>query len=291
MGLLSSYRDRATLAAKLLQQGYPVLCSTHVDFFAKSNKDIGITILDIMQDLGIPYMLATKGGDRFIEFIQRSKPCVIYFSVATLSDRVSQSVEPNAPLPSERLRMIEAAIACGHKVVAGINPCVPDWIDDPLALATALKNAGVWGVISQPLHLNNNQIKQIPEQGQAALGERVMKQAKMRDRDPIVRDFNLKMREVCGAIGLELYRVGQNIRSDFYQPWKEIYPKLYPTGQDFVNHAMTAGSRKVISSHGQNGAISLYLSYLVAFCHYGIIWRRLRIRIGAASISTRLVTI
>ena len=93
-----------------------------------SNEDIGITILDIMQDVGIPYMLATKGGDRFVEFIQRSKPCVIYFSVATLSDRVSKAVEPNAPLPSERLRMIEAAIACGHKVVAGINPCVPDWM-------------------------------------------------------------------------------------------------------------------------------------------------------------------
>ena len=244
MGLLSSFHDRNTLAATLLKQGYPVLCSTHVDFFAKSNEDIGITLLDIMQDMGVPYMLATKGGDRFTEFISRSKPCVIYFSVATLSDRISNQVEPNAPSPSERLRMIETAIAYGHKVVAGINPCVPDWIDDPLALATALKNAGVSGIISQPLHLNNNQIKQIPEQGLAAIGERVLKQAKIRDRDPVVRAFNLKIREVCASVGLELYRVGQNIRSDFYQPWKDIYPKLYPTGQDFVNHCYDSGKQE-----------------------------------------------
>jgi DNA repair photolyase len=236
MGLISQFRERNSFAARLLQLGYPVMCSTHVDFFAKSNEEIAMVLLEMLSELEIPVQIMTKGGDRFIEAVSTLKPSVIYFSFSTLDDELASVTEPGAPLPSDRLKMIRKAQEYGHRIVGGINPCVPDWIGDPFVFVSALQSTGVEGVIIQPMHLNNRQIQAMNVEAIAALGETVLKQAKRKDRDKDVAYILKATNTAARSIGLSVYRVGQAIKSNYYEPFKAIYPKLYPTLQDFVNY-------------------------------------------------------
>jgi len=241
MGLLSNYNDRTTYAAQLLKMGYPVLCSTHVDFFAKSNVQQSIPLMELMNELDIKFAISTRGGDHYIEVIKKLPPKAIYFSVTTLDDDISIRVEPGAPLPSERLKMIEQSVEFGHRVVVGINPTVPEWISDPIALMQSLKDVGVEGILSQPLHLNNRQIANISDRGLAALGESVLSRGKKRNRDKETTDLVNQIQSIATDMGLSIRDLGQSRRSDCWRPFKDIYPVLMPTLQDFVNYCWDSG--------------------------------------------------
>jgi len=241
MGLLADYKNRTTFAAHLIREGYPIKCSNHVDFFAKSNVDIAMPIMELMTDLGISYSIATKGGDRLKEALGFMKKGVVYFSLATLDEDVLLRTEPGAPSAKKRLGMMEDLRSHGHRITVGINPCVKEWLDDPLKLCKELQRVGVEGVWIQPIHISNNQIKNMPEKGKAALGEAVFSVARKQRTHPDNIDIYLRTRAAAKECGMEIYDIGQTDRSDYFKPYQEAYPKHFPVIQDFVNYCYDVG--------------------------------------------------
>ena len=64
MALLTKYRTRRTLEAKLLQWGFPTLFSNLVDPFAVSNARQALPLIEVYQQLGLPLAYQTKGAGK-----------------------------------------------------------------------------------------------------------------------------------------------------------------------------------------------------------------------------------
>lgn len=241
MGLLSSYQSKNTFAAKLLRDRYPVTFSNHVDPFSESNWRLSLPLIDALNDQGIPIVFQTKGGKGSKEAMKSTPPSVWYISIETLDPEVSRRVASGAPLPKERLQLIEDLRHHGHRVVVGINPAVEDWIGDPDELCRQLKSAGCEATWIQPLHLSNNQIKNLGDRERAALGESVLSKARKMRRDESNMRIYHACREASMNHGMDTYDLGQPQRSDFFKPYKETYKKTFPVLQDFVNHCWDKG--------------------------------------------------
>ena len=126
MNTLATYRQRSTLTAILLQQGYPVLVSNRVDPFAASNYRQFLPVLEVMSDLGIPVAIQTKGGrgiDQALDLL--TSPTVFYITIESDQDEVVKRIAPGAPSIAERFELIALLRSKGHPVVVGWNPCVP----------------------------------------------------------------------------------------------------------------------------------------------------------------------
>lgn len=234
---------RQTYTAHLLREGYPVVLSNHVDPLASSNAVQALPFVEALTALDIPVSFMTKWGkrrdvDHLFDLID-SKPSSIYVSVATLNPDIVRVCEPGAPLPEERLQYIREAVSRGHAVNAGINPVIPGWIDDPDAIAKALKDAGVHGVYIAKLHLSCDQIKNIPERGRVALTEEVIEAGKNHAKHAELNLLYQEVREACRKVGLSIYDSQQREASDFFEPGQRLYSKKMPLLQDFVNHCHT----------------------------------------------------
>jgi len=158
MRFLADYRNRETLAARLLQAGYPVCISNKVDPFAASNFQQTLPILEGLTALGVSVQLQTKGGQGIDRALEIVSPSVWYVSISTDNDDLRQKIEPGAPSIAARIDLIAKLTDMGHGVVVGINPIVPEWLPDPAPLLVAIRAAGAWGCWIEPLHLNKKQI-------------------------------------------------------------------------------------------------------------------------------------
>lgn len=246
--LLTSYEKRNSYAAWLLQEKYPVVFSNHVDPFAVANEDLSLSIIELFALKGIPFTLQTKGGRRVYDAIDIiDTPIVWYISIATLDEDIAKKIEPGAPPIYERLAMIEKIIAKGHQVCVGINPCVPDWLPNPKELTDRLVALGVWGAWVQSLHLSSNQLKNMPKRGKLAIGEKVLHQGLYRTKHPEVHHHYLTTRQTAKNSGLHVYHNGQPEPTEYFKPYKDLYPKRFPLYQDFVNYChQTKGEGEAI---------------------------------------------
>jgi len=241
MRLLSEYRERQTYVAYLLQQGYPTVISNRTDPFSRNNGQQTLAVLGVMAEMGLPVMIQTKGGDEAAEAAAMLPPSVWYVTISSLSEQVRQSVEPGAPTIAARLALIEQVVAAGHQVVVGVNPCVPEWLEDPKSLMLALAQRGARGAWIERLHLYYAQTKEMKGWQREALGGTVIGKAQQRRPDPLEFDFIMAVREIAEDAGLQVYSVGQPTRSEFARPWEDLYKKTFPTAQGFVNQCYDKG--------------------------------------------------
>jgi DNA repair photolyase len=237
MNLLSEYQERETFVARLLQEKYPVLVSNRVDPFAGSNWRQSLPVFEAMAGMGIPFTIQTKGGRGVDELLDFCPPTVWYISIALLDEKKRAEIEPGAPSIQSRFELISKLKEKGHEVVIGVNPCVPEWLpeNDAQILMEEFRERGVWGVWCQLLHLNHKQLAGVNAKGKAAMGEGVLKECTRRkvsgDRVKQLEYF----RDMVTGHGLEVYTVTQGNQSYFFDPFTRLYPKLFPTIQDFIN--------------------------------------------------------
>ncbi len=235
MRFIAHYKERNTLAAHLLKQGYPVVVSNKVDPFASSNYLQSVPVLEVLTALGIPVQIQTKGGrgvDKVLSFLP---PSVWYISISTLNDDIRRQCEPGAPPIKDRLALIEQVLSLGHSVVVGINPCIPEWLPNPIPLVKQLKSLGVWGVWVETLHLSNDQIANMKAKERHALDENIIKRARKRKNTPQDETIFHATRQEALSVGLEIFSVGQPNRSDFFKPYHQTYKKTFQTLQGFIN--------------------------------------------------------
>jgi DNA repair photolyase len=236
--LLGSYYERESLEARLLRDGYGVVVSNKVDPFATSNFQQLLPIMEIMTELDIPIAFQTKGGKGIDEALEFVKPSAWYVSIAFWDDKLRQKIEPGAPTIQSRIDLIHKLTEAGHTVTVGVNPWVPEWLplDDAAKLLDAIANAGAWGVWTEELHLNFKQVANIPERGQDAISAPILQRAQKRKPERTMRNTWLEFRQMVKDWGLELFSVGQRDRSDYFEPFKRLYPHTFPTLQEFINY-------------------------------------------------------
>jgi hypothetical protein len=156
-----------------------------------------------------------------------------------LNDQIRKQVEPAAPSIESRFELIESLINKGHKVVVGINPTVSDWLPstDSTMLLDKLKGLGVSGIWLAALHLNAKQVRTMPAKDKASLGGQViakgLKNSRTLQQDCF--DFVNSIKAYAHQIGLEVEGMFEGDINHFFKPYKDTYPKLFPTTHDFIN--------------------------------------------------------
>jgi DNA repair photolyase len=236
MRFLANYKQRETLAALLLKEGYPVVLSNKVDPFSNSNSQQTLPILEVLTTLNIPVQFQTRGGKGIDEAIKLVKPSVWYVSITMLDEALRRQIEPGAPSISSRFELIEKLTEAGHWVVVGLNPYVPEWLPDPGPLLERAKQAGAWGAWIERIHLNTEQIANLSPKETEAITPEIIKRAKKRHTSPTDETAFHLARAIARDVGLEVYSVGQPTPTRFFYPYRAAYPKTFPVMQDFVNY-------------------------------------------------------
>lgn len=237
---LSNYQNRETLEAKLLQAGYPVTLSNRTDPFSRKNRTASIPLLRIMAELGLQVMIQTKGfikPNDYADVMECLQPSVWYITISSLDEDFRKRVEVGAPTIRHRLDLIEKVVAAGHRVVIGCNPCVLEWIGDPLKYCQALKDRGAEGAWIAPLDFSKDQLEQLTEREINAMGYDVVDRAKRRGKRIAAQDreFLMEMFDAAIEVGLEPYGGFYQGFTKFWHPVIETYQNTFPTTQDFVN--------------------------------------------------------
>jgi DNA repair photolyase len=236
MSRLHKYRDQETFQAKLLQWGYPVLISNRVDPFAASNYRQALPIMSAMTELGIPMTFQTRGGQGLDDALAFLEPSVWYISVNQLDDRLREKLEPGAPTVDSRFDLMTRLRKLGHRVIIGLNPCVPEWLPDPEPAIQRAVNSGAEGIWIDRLHLNYRQIGNMSEREKQAVGPDLIKRAQKRKPDPADYNQVVYAREIAHDLDLHVYSIAQPTESGFWSDlYGQVYDRVFPTNQDFVN--------------------------------------------------------
>ena len=141
------------LTAELAKPSYkvaPLAIGTNTDPYQPIEKDQGIMrrCLKVLQACGHPVAITTKGAliERDIDILgdMAGQGLVrVGISVTTLDAKLSRLMEPRAPGPARRLRMIERLTAAGIPVRVMASPMVPALTDPELeAILGAGRDAG-----------------------------------------------------------------------------------------------------------------------------------------------------
>lgn len=237
MRLLGDFRNRTTLIATLMQQGYPVTFSNKVDPFAKSNYRQALPILEAMVAANVPVAMQTKGGYGVDEALEILPVSSWYVTMTTLDDEVRKRIEPGAPSVQERLDLIRKLSELGHYVTVGFNPYQPEWCADVAEFVETVKAAGAYGIWTECLHLNYEQVNNMTPRQKEAISLPLIERASKRGHTPALRTEVEKLHQVVRDAGLHLYSIGQSEPSGYFDAWREMYPNTYPVQQDFVNWA------------------------------------------------------
>lgn len=247
--LLQDYPNRKTLTAVLMQQGYPVCFSNHVDPFATSNARQSLPLIETFVGLGIPLQFQSRGGAMSDLTVVRQaldllpNPTVWYVTIEMWDDARRKQLSPAAPSIPHRLELIELLRERGHHVVLGFNPAVPEWITRSEAdlLLEAVAERGVSGVWTERLHFSYPQRDAMTPRERTAIGEPLIKRAMQRRTGAQDADLLCHVRESAAALGLAVYSIGQPDRSDFFAPYHAAYEHTFPVMQDFINACYDSG--------------------------------------------------
>lgn len=237
MNMLANYRQRTTLEAVLLKEGYPVLISNRVDPFANSNYLQTLPIFELLSELNIPVAIQTKGGKGINKVLDALKsPTVFYVTIETDNDALAKQLAPGAPNVSERFELINLVRSKGHPVVVGWNPAVKEWISDEDTHIQRLEKAGVHGTWIQELHFNTNQTRNLkPKDIDVLTPELVTRSTQKRPYQSDV-DYVEHLAEKVLTYGIQPFVLLQSRKSFFFDAYHNAYEKTFPVMQDIVNN-------------------------------------------------------
>ncbi|HRO13375.1 PA0069 family radical SAM protein, partial [Amaricoccus sp.] len=141
------------LVAELSRRGYrvaPIALGTNTDPYQPIEKRFGIMrgILEVLRDFGHPVTVVTKGTlvERDADILGemgRQGLARVGVSVTTLERKVARAMEPRAPAPERRLKVIRTLSDAGCPVRVMMAPVVPGLTDHEIeAVLGAARDAG-----------------------------------------------------------------------------------------------------------------------------------------------------
>ncbi|RWR10530.1 PA0069 family radical SAM protein [Paenirhodobacter populi] len=152
------------LARELRRKGYrvaPIGIGTNTDPYQPVEAKIGVMrgLLEVLEDFGHPLTITTRGAGilRDLDILSRmaARNLVhVGVSVTTLDAELARRMEPRAPAPQTRIRMIRDLARAGVPVRVMASPMIPGLTDHELeAILTEARRAGARAAAFIPLRL------------------------------------------------------------------------------------------------------------------------------------------
>lgn len=241
-------KEPTTYMDMVLREGYPICISNRSDGFAERNlKDTG-ALFTHLAEIKNGIFIQTKGRACLQEMLTPlgAHRTVVYITITTLQNDISKIIEPNAPLPSERLAMARSLHAAGYLILIAVNPCNEAWMprQDLEALATEMKHSGLNHICLEMLDLKRKRL--------ASLGANRKKRLlnAVDTLGPKNRDYVRECTQYLISQGLSVAKKGMPFKTGFFE---DVAAKLggrtMPVLQDFINHCFdTYGSAGTLFS-------------------------------------------
>jgi len=241
VGLLANFRKRSTREARLLQLGYPVNVSNHVDVFAGSNATQFEPIWELMVDQGVPIVFQTRGAHKpqqkiLDRVIAETPRCVWYVSIPMWDDEIRKRIEPQAPSIPYRFDLIQQIKEAGHEVVVGANPTCLDWLPEFEPLVDRCRELGVWGLWFSKLYFGSTFNESLTPRQVEMITPDLIERCGCRGSD-VDHQHIMQMLEYAESVGLATYYHGADRPSRLFDAWERSYPKLMPMIQQLINAA------------------------------------------------------
>jgi len=213
------------LPTRLILSGHPILTANDSDPFAKSNDAQFATIFDAFTDAEVRFVFQTRGGDRAVRTLQRSKPTTVYISFTSDRPEVIAKGEPGAPSFEHRKELAIAAKAEGHHVIVGMNPFYPPWWSDADGFAQWMADNGIRHVWFGELHLVYQQVANI--RGRAALehATAIEYASKRKRSDPAVE----AMRGILDEAEINVFSGSTSKHGGFWDAHFDLGFPFFPT--------------------------------------------------------------
>jgi DNA repair photolyase len=132
-------------------KGEVISLSNSSDPYPRTEQYTGLTrrCLEILVESNCRVQIVTKSNlvVRDDDLLKRV-PSTVAFTITTDDDKLAKILEPNAPLPSQRLSAAEDLISQGIPVSVRIDPIIPFINDQPQKLIKTLASIGVKHVTS-----------------------------------------------------------------------------------------------------------------------------------------------
>jgi DNA repair photolyase len=231
---LKKFQSSDNLTSLLLRSKAAVCISNKTDPFATSNYRIAIPEIKTMLAMDIPIAYHTRGGKYFDEFYSGGIPkSMFYISICQTDDAIRKKVEPGATSIEYRWDMAKQLIQDGHQVVIGLNPFVQEWINTETFIKN-IQDAGVKNVVVQPIHLNNEQTKNMTNRELEAIGETVLANSKKRD-SPYYYGVKILIERLTD-MGINAYDTQNFNKTNIMQAWhKGLGGNTFKTYYDFYH--------------------------------------------------------
>lgn len=154
----------ARLAAEIGRPGYsvaPLAFGTNTDPYQPAESRLAIMrgCLQVLHDWNHPLSIVTRGQTvlRDLDLIgamAARQQIFVGVSLTTLDAQLARQMEPRAPAPATRLRMIRALADAGVQVRVMCSPMIPGLTDHEIeALLTAAREAGAATASMIPIRL------------------------------------------------------------------------------------------------------------------------------------------
>jgi DNA repair photolyase len=232
--LLKNYKNRSDLTSYFMREKYPIIISNNIDPFSKSNQPFVNDLIYTLKDLGIPVVLATRGGVG-TEILKDLSPTVLYVSIPYDSEEKRQKYEPHAPSLEQRYELIDFAIKQGHKVICSINPFNPKFAENPIPIAEKVNNLGVKSILINKLHLTSPQQANLTDKEKAIMGEDLLIECKIKGFTSEWLNNAIKLHEYTTENEMNLIGFDSGLSQSNYIEFKQCYTKLLPTIYDWFN--------------------------------------------------------
>jgi DNA repair photolyase len=221
----------------LLKEGYPICVSNRSDPFTKQNYRDTIALFSHLAYMDNGIFIQTKCGpgmDEALHALGGKKNIAIYITITTLRDEIAKEVEPNAPLPHERLQIARDLHERGNLVIVAINPCTEAWMpkDDLEALCSELNKCGIKHICIETLDMSRSRQKVLSESRKTRIGETALADCRTGRGRVYVRECT----EYLVESGFSVAKKGMPFRSTFFDDVRDRLIKTMPVYQDFVNY-------------------------------------------------------
>lgn len=228
---LANFCGRKDHGSLLLRHNYSLCFSNRSDPFCEANYKNSVKLCEIFAEVGIDVAFQTKGGKGIDDVIGFMPSSLWYVTICQDDDNLRNQIEPNTVGISDRLKLIEKLVDNGHIVNVGINPFVPEWINDKKQIVEDIKNAGAYGITVEGLHFSHEQVKRMKK---GIIADSVVKRALKRNADDLEMDQYRKLCDIILDTGMDLFSFWNLHISNLWKPYYERM-KCFPIMTNFTN--------------------------------------------------------
>lgn len=132
--IINNSNKKKSLLNYYIQNRYPVSIANNSDINNCGNFEYYRDMVKFLKSLGFPIYYETKGCHneadiaRFVELVQKDD--YVYLTLTTFDDEKRKQIEPLAPSPEMRLKLLYLLRNKGIKVELAFNPAMPGFITD-----------------------------------------------------------------------------------------------------------------------------------------------------------------